>query len=79
MVLTPHAIVGNLLAALEGTPANKATMRSEQPGMFAQLVPALRMLQNTFNVDVQPQVARIRAGLARALAELDAAYPPQAS
>ena len=47
--------------------------------MFAQLVPALRMLQNTFNVDVQPQVTRIRAGLARALAELDAAYPPQAS
>ncbi len=79
MVLTPHAIVGNLLAALEGTPGNKAAMRSAVPGMLAQMVPALRMLQNTFNVDVQPQVARLRAALTNALAELDAAYPPQAS
>ena len=48
MVLTPHAIVGNLLAALEGTPGNKATMRAASPGLLSGMVPALQIVAKHF-------------------------------
>lgn len=76
-MVTPHAVVDNFLNDLLGAPANPHAGSPAVAGRFTQLIHALKALQTTFGIDVQPKVASLKAELTKGLAQLEAAFPEQ--